>query len=391
MLVNPFMYSPAARPSSARAAPAKKRKQSAMGGISSLMVTPSGLPTFSDSMRASSSPCSSMTVASLSSISLRSRGVLSDQTSSYALRAAFTAWSTSSAVPFGTVAMTSPRAGFLTSCTSLPVLSTHWPPMNIWWRRSAVFICLSLCPPCLERYGGRHLGKGGAQDVQSFVELLVRNGQRHQRADHVVVHARTHEDQSFLARHRQHARGLLVGRLFGLAAAHQLHAGHRAHHAHVADDLMLIRPAAHPLLDHGAYPRGALGQPLVAHDVEHGEAGGARDRVACVRAAEAARRLATVMRSGSTPECSMAKNLPVRPKPVWISSTMSTIPCFSVTARRPWRNSRGAGTKPPSPSTGSMMIAATRSAGTSEANRSSSTASAAAEFQPRYSYGNGVW
>ena len=84
-----------------------------------------------------------MTVATFSSISLRSRGVLSNQTSSYALRAAFTARSTSSAVPFGTVAMTSPRAGFLTSWTSVPVLSTHWPPMNIWWRRSAVFTCLS--------------------------------------------------------------------------------------------------------------------------------------------------------------------------------------------------------------------------------------------------------
>src|SRR5206468_9823472 len=52
-----------------------------------------------------------------------------------------------------------------------------------------------------ERYGGRHLGKGGAQDVQSLVELLVRNGQRHQRADHVVVHARPQQDQSLLARH----------------------------------------------------------------------------------------------------------------------------------------------------------------------------------------------
>ena len=40
------MYSPAARPSSMRAAPAKNRIWSTIGGISSLAVSPSGLPVF---------------------------------------------------------------------------------------------------------------------------------------------------------------------------------------------------------------------------------------------------------------------------------------------------------------------------------------------------------
>ena len=46
----PAMYSALARPSSMRAAPAKKRIWSTPGGISSLIVSASGLPVFSDSM-----------------------------------------------------------------------------------------------------------------------------------------------------------------------------------------------------------------------------------------------------------------------------------------------------------------------------------------------------
>jgi hypothetical protein len=81
----------------------------------------------------------------------------------------------------------------------------------------------------------------------------------------------------------------------------------------------------------------------------------------------------------------MAKNLPVRPKPLWISSTIRRMPWRSVSARSFWRKSGGAGTKPPSPRTGSMMTAATRFGETSESNRLSSDARALSVFQPRYS------
>lgn len=47
--VCPSRYSPAAIPGRQRAAPAKKRKTSAMAGISSLITQCSGLPQFSDS------------------------------------------------------------------------------------------------------------------------------------------------------------------------------------------------------------------------------------------------------------------------------------------------------------------------------------------------------
>ena len=59
------MYSPAERPSSIRAAPAKKRIWSTIGGISSVRVSPIGLPVFSHSAAISSSARSSKRVRDL--------------------------------------------------------------------------------------------------------------------------------------------------------------------------------------------------------------------------------------------------------------------------------------------------------------------------------------
>ena len=57
------MYSPAARPSRSRAAPAKNRTWSTITGISSAIVTANGLPVFSHSARTSSSAPDSMASA----------------------------------------------------------------------------------------------------------------------------------------------------------------------------------------------------------------------------------------------------------------------------------------------------------------------------------------
>ena len=75
--VKPAMYSPAERPSSTRAAPAKKRIWSIIGGISSAIVTAIGLPVFCDSSATSSSACASSASAISSSASWRSDGVVS--------------------------------------------------------------------------------------------------------------------------------------------------------------------------------------------------------------------------------------------------------------------------------------------------------------------------
>ncbi len=81
--------------------------------------------------------------------------------------------------------------------------------------------------------------------------------------------------------------------------------------------------------------------------------------------------------------CSIANIVPVRPKPVCTSSTMSTIPCSLAISRTPWTKSFGAVTKPLSPWTGSKMIAATSSAATRVLNARLSSASAVAVSGPR--------
>ena len=124
------MYSPAARPSSVRAAPAKKRMLSEETGSSS-RAAGSGLPTFCDSSWASSSVFASSASASLSSISARSPGVVSSHSGSAAF-AASTARSTSAWVPCGTSAIVSAVDGFRISAVPPSAASTHLPPTKFW-------------------------------------------------------------------------------------------------------------------------------------------------------------------------------------------------------------------------------------------------------------------
>ena len=79
--VNPDMYSPAERPSSIRAAPAKNRIWSHIGGISSERVSAMGLPVFLDSASTSCWALFSISSAIRSSARLRSPGVASRQPS----------------------------------------------------------------------------------------------------------------------------------------------------------------------------------------------------------------------------------------------------------------------------------------------------------------------
>ena len=79
--VNPDMYSPAERPSSIRAAPAKNLIWSTIGGISSDVVSAIGLPVFSDSAATKSAARASSASAIRSSARLRSDGVASRQPS----------------------------------------------------------------------------------------------------------------------------------------------------------------------------------------------------------------------------------------------------------------------------------------------------------------------
>ena len=82
------MYSPALRPSSSRAAPAKNRIWSTAGGISSLRVSSIGLPVFWHSAAMISSARSSIASANFSSARCRSDGVVSRQVSNAVAAAA---------------------------------------------------------------------------------------------------------------------------------------------------------------------------------------------------------------------------------------------------------------------------------------------------------------
>ena len=94
------MYSPAARPSIVRAAPAKKRSWSAITGISSSTTALRGLPASAASRSAISSPRSSIRSAIRSSARARSPGGVAAQPGKAPLAAA-TAASTSGLVESG--------------------------------------------------------------------------------------------------------------------------------------------------------------------------------------------------------------------------------------------------------------------------------------------------
>jgi hypothetical protein len=99
------MYSPAARPSSTRAAPAKNRIWSTIGGISSDAVTAYGLPVFSPSSRTKSSARASTASANRSRARCRSPGVESRQVSKARAAASYAA-STSACPETGALATT---------------------------------------------------------------------------------------------------------------------------------------------------------------------------------------------------------------------------------------------------------------------------------------------
>ena len=125
------MYSPDDSPCAVRAAPAKNRTLSTIGGISSLIVTSAGLPAFWASILTNSSALDSIASASLRSASWRSLGVESNQVSSNAFLAAATARFASSAVPSWTEAITAPVCGLMMSRVPPSDELTHSPPMNI--------------------------------------------------------------------------------------------------------------------------------------------------------------------------------------------------------------------------------------------------------------------
>ncbi len=124
------MYSPADRPASMRAAPAKNLIWSTIGGISSDSVSATGLPVFCDSALTNSSARDSIASAIRSRARLRSAGVVFRHPSKAAADDD-TAASTSVSPEMGAVANTSPVLGLISSARLSNAMSVHWPPMKL--------------------------------------------------------------------------------------------------------------------------------------------------------------------------------------------------------------------------------------------------------------------
>ncbi len=126
----PAAYSPAAVPSRMRACAAMKRMLSLANGRSELIDSFNGLPVWLVSISPSLCRSLSRRSASFRRRALRSPGVVRDHLPN-ALRAAFTARSTSSAVPFGTLPTAFSVAGLITSARCREADSTSLPSIII--------------------------------------------------------------------------------------------------------------------------------------------------------------------------------------------------------------------------------------------------------------------
>src|SRR4051812_16175766 len=176
------MYSPAARPSIVRAAPAKKRSWSTIGGISSSNIAWRGLPASLVSQSVISSARSWKASASFRSNSWRWAGVVYCQVSN-AVRAAFTARSTSSSVESGACAITLPVAGLNMSSVLPSAGSTNSLPIMFLSSRTSVdlFFCCSavadsIAPPWSDfLLAAEHVLDGRVLDADGFGDRRVRD------------------------------------------------------------------------------------------------------------------------------------------------------------------------------------------------------------------------
>src|SRR4029077_17744668 len=117
---------------------------------------------------------------------------------------------------------------------------------------------------------------------QALFQLLVRHGQGGKEPDDVPVEATGKEEQAALEGHIDDRLGA-IGRPLG-----ELERDHRAEPAHVPDRRMRRRERVEPCTQRLAKPCGALEELRLAHRLEHGDGGRARERVAAERPAEAA-------------------------------------------------------------------------------------------------------
>ena len=170
--VCPARYSPAARPSSTRAAPAKNRIWSTIGGISSLAVSAKGLPVFCASSLTSSSARASMASAILSSACWRSLGVVWPHVSKARGGRGVGAVDVLRRTRSAPCATTCPVDGSTRSLAASPTVSTYSPPTKLRSRRVA------------DGGRGAHSSSCRGVDRATMATLARRNRYRQYRTHH---------------------------------------------------------------------------------------------------------------------------------------------------------------------------------------------------------------
>src|SRR3989304_3449003 len=272
MLVWAVEYSAAPCPSRRRAAPAMLRRLSRAKGTSPSCASLIGFPALRDSTREISSARPSSASAIFQRKAARPPGLRCAQSEKPRCAAA-PARFTSSFPAVGTLAMTSSVEGSITFVRASAAASTHAPPMNISYRimplppRTKSSRASRSSRPWLSRPGGQGLFQG----VQPPSQVFVRNHQRHQDADDVIVDARFQDEQAPFQAGGQHLRRRRLCRGLALPVLHEFHADHRAQAAHVPDDgeapLHRLETGKH------VHPNG-LGpfkKPFALHHVDHGQ------------------------------------------------------------------------------------------------------------------------
>ena len=230
----------------------------------------------------------------------------------------------------------------------------------------------------------RTASSASSQASERLVQLRIGDHERAEDADAVRVDAGLQQQQAAPCGLLGHPRGELGRGLLRRGILDELDREHRAEPADVADLRMALLPRRHPAADGLADAAGALDEALVLEDVEHGERRRLRDGIADVRAADgvvagasmisalpstpesgrpAAIDFATVIRSGSTPKCSIANMPPGAAEAGLHLVGDEDDPLAVADLAHALRRTRAARTmKPPSPCTGSRTIAATVSA-----------------------------
>src|SRR5215467_2357708 len=125
------------------------------------------------------------------------------------------------------------------------------------------------------------------EDLEAFLELLIRDDERHQSANHVSVGPCRDQDQPVLAGLPKDAIGPISIGFFRGAVLDDLQRAHRAQSARLSDERKAVVEATESLLDLPPDLDGAVAQMAALEEFDRSEGGSARHRISGVGSAQA--------------------------------------------------------------------------------------------------------